>query len=173
MELRFTKGPRRPFRFRGRVAWRRLRGHGNLKAGIGVEFILTERMTRDAILEFARNPGAASFIERTHERVQVALKIQVKGLLLPERTERTGDLSEGGVFVSTPFVIPVGEELQLRLRAPWSIRGLSVRGRVTWHRPAPERGMGVMFLFTNDEERQKVAGLVAKLQQRTQKRVEE
>ncbi len=165
VELRFREGPRRPFRVKGRVAWRRLRGGGDLKPGVGVEFLATERAARDALLAFARD-GQSAFIERSHERVPSKLKVKVKGRSLPERSERAGDLSEGGVFVAAPLVVPVGEEVVLTLRPPWSLRGFSVRGRVTWHRAGEERGMGVKFLFDSDEQRAKVASLVHQLAQK-------
>lgn len=163
VEVRFHNGPKRPFHLAGRVAWRRLKGAGPYKPGVGIEFLPTERLQRDALLEWAR--GGGQFLERGTERIPAKLRVRVKARGLPERTERTADLSEGGLFVATPAVIPVGEEVDLVLLPPWSLRGVRVRARVTWHRPAPKRGMGVMFLFDDAAQREKIVALLGSLQE--------
>lgn len=161
LEIRFDPGPRRPFHARVRVAWRRLRGKGSLRAGVGLEFLPTEREARDALLAFARG-GEIALPDRGHERIPADLKVLVR-TGRGSRVERSGDISEGGVFVRTPEALPVGEVLDLTIRTRFALRGISVTGRVIWHRSAPEPGMGVQFLFGSDEQRRRVAGLVARL----------
>jgi type IV pilus assembly protein PilZ len=161
LEIRFESGPKRPFHARVRVAWRRLRGKGSLRAGVGLEFLPTEREARDALLSFARG-GEITVPDRDHERIPADLKVLVR---TPQgaRVDRSGDISEGGLFIRTPDMLPVGEALDMTIRPRFALRGIVLAGRVIWHRGGREPGMGVQFLFENEEQRRRVERLVSRL----------
>ena len=62
----------------------------------------------------------------------------------------TNDISEGGVFLATVNVMPVGTEVELRFSLPGG-RQVEARGEVRWVRELDERdsgtlpGMGIRF----------------------------
>jgi uncharacterized protein (TIGR02266 family) len=161
LEIRFEPGPKRPFHARARVAWRRLRGKGNLRAGVGLEFLPTEREARDALLTFARG-GEMPTPDRGYERIPAELKVLVR-TSQGSRPERSGDISEGGVFIRTPETVPVGQPLEMTIRPRFGLRGIPVTGRVIWHRGGAEGGMGVQFLFASEDQKHRVERLVARL----------
>jgi uncharacterized protein (TIGR02266 family) len=162
LEIRFEPGPKRPFHARARVAWRRLRGKGNLRAGVGLEFMPTERESRDRLLAFARG-GNLPGPERDHERVPAELRVQVRGRNGPPRHERTGDISEGGLFVRTGDPADMGEVLDLLVRPRMMLRGIAVSGRVVWRREGDDPGMGLQFHFETEDQRRRIARLVSRL----------
>jgi uncharacterized protein (TIGR02266 family) len=161
LEIRFEPGPKRPFHARARVAWRRLRGKGNLRAGVGLEFLPTERDNRDALLSYARG-GEMHVPDRGHERVPADIRVLVR-TESGARIERSADISEGGVFVRTPDLQPVGGVVEMSIRPRFSLRGIALAGRVIWHARGPQAGMGLQFLFTDEEQRRRVARLVGRL----------
>lgn len=71
----------------------------------------------------------------------------------------SGDISEGGLFVATPELLPVGTPVDLQFSLPGIEEPVSLTGEVRWHRETldPEHdvvpGVGVRFLYLNDEER--------------------
>jgi uncharacterized protein (TIGR02266 family) len=60
----------------------------------------------------------------------------------------SGDISEGGIFVSTYRPLAIGSEVDLTFSLPGSTRQLRARGRVRWHRDASPNsppGAGIAF----------------------------
>jgi uncharacterized protein (TIGR02266 family) len=60
----------------------------------------------------------------------------------------SGDLSDGGIFVATDDVLPVGTELTVSFVLPPGARQITAEGRVSWTRAATDEspsGMGVAF----------------------------
>lgn len=153
-------GQPRVVELKGKVAWRRRRGSGQLKPGTGVEFAAAEKPTVDRLLAEARGNDRPP--DRKHAREEMSLNIKIQHGSLT-RKEQVNDLSEGGLFIKTSDLISVGEEVTVTLKPPRTLRGLDVKGRVTWHRDGPEPGMGVMFLFDGEDHKEKVEQMVARL----------
>ncbi len=70
---------------------------------------------------------------------------------------RSLDLSARGMFVHTPQVFPVGEELLVRFNLPGVAHPFKVVGRVMWSSPTETTqgvpaGMGIQFLDLTSEE---------------------
>ena len=78
----------------------------------------------------------------------------------------TSDISEGGLFVATHMLQPIGSELTLVFALPTGPE-ISVRGTVRWLRDTRERdasappGMGVQFQAMNAADLERVGKLVA------------
>lgn len=76
------------------------------------------------------------------------------------------DLSEGGLFVATHMLQPIGAELTLTFALP-SGPEISVRGLVRWQRdahdynPVTPPGMGVQFLDISDADLARIREFVA------------
>ena len=95
-------------------------------------------------VESSRPPAAEN---RTSPRVSLAVDIHLashshffSGL--------SGDISEGGVFLSTYRSLPIGSAVDLEFSLPGSDRSLHVRGTVRWvreHSPFGPRGVGIAF----------------------------
>jgi Tfp pilus assembly protein PilZ len=161
--------PPRSMDLRGRVAWRRMKGRGALRAGTGVEFLPSEKDRANRLLGRETRgadgtPQRATHPPRAHSRAaaQVTVRLTLNGGA--QRRETLDDISEGGVFIRSTDLLPVGEEVKLTLKTPRSwFDSVDIRGRVTWHRPEPEGGFGLQFLFDNPAEQERVEQLVARL----------
>lgn len=72
----------------------------------------------------------------------------------------SGDISEGGLFVATPELLAVGTPVDLQFSLPGVEEPVSLTGEVRWHRETLDAehgvvpGVGVRFLYLNDEERE-------------------
>lgn len=76
------------------------------------------------------------------------------------------NLSLGGVFVNAQSVLPAGAHVDVLLQLPGQGE-CKLRGRVAWAaEPGPgvdEPGMGIQFVEANEETRQLVGDMVARL----------
>jgi len=93
-----------------------------------------------------------SMADGRRETVRVALKTQVD--LSSDSNLFTGfgtNISEGGLFVATHSVVPVGTQVDLTFTLPGGVR-LSLQGEVRWIREVNDRtpdvfpGVGVRFV---------------------------
>jgi uncharacterized protein (TIGR02266 family) len=69
-----------------------------------------------------------------------------------------GDISEGGVFVSTYKPLPEGSRIAIEFTLPSGI--IQAKGTVRWQRKASEGvtpGVGIAFEALSDEARTKIA----------------
>ena len=78
----------------------------------------------------------------------------------------TRDISEGGVFVATYNVFPVGTVMELELQMPGTEAPVKVKGEVRWWAEANEDsdghpGVGVRFLDLSVEDRDRINRFVA------------
>jgi uncharacterized protein (TIGR02266 family) len=68
------------------------------------------------------------------------------------------DMSDGGMFVATYSVLPIGSEVALEFELPAG-RKIKSAGRVVWHRDASSGGapgMGVSLQAPSDEDREAI-----------------
>lgn len=68
----------------------------------------------------------------------------------------SGDISEGGVFVSTYRELATGTQVDLEFSLPGSERVLKAKGEVRWHRsssPDAPPGVGIAFESLPEEDR--------------------
>jgi uncharacterized protein (TIGR02266 family) len=101
---------------------------------------------------------------RQFPRVNVLLKLQYShpsGFLADYLT----DLSSGGVFIRTDVDFTVGEGIAFSLSFPSLLDPLPCEGIVRWKRPGDpdgdmKGGVGVEFVFKDDEQRRQIAALV-------------
>lgn len=71
----------------------------------------------------------------------------------------SGDISEGGLFVSTYRPLPVGSEVDLEFSLPGADETLHARGEVRWLREHSEeepRGVGIAFASLEDDDRARI-----------------
>ncbi len=76
----------------------------------------------------------------------------------------SGDISEGGLFVATYDLLPVGTEVNLSFWLPDG-QEVTTRGRVAWVRRAQGEqppGMGIRFVALSDEARDAIGRFVAR-----------
>lgn len=95
---------------------------------------------------------------RASQRVAVAVEIDLasdsqffSGL--------SGDISEGGLFLSTYRSLPVGSVVDLEFSLPGSEAPLRARGEVRWlreHATGQPRGVGIAFDELADEDRESI-----------------
>jgi len=85
---------------------------------------------------------------RQYRRVKLVTKVHCDAL---ERNEIlvTRDVSPGGMFINTPFPIPVDSELSLTFRLNPIDRAITCRGKVKFSRMG--LGMGIQFLDLGQE----------------------
>lgn len=80
-------------------------------------------------------------------------------------TGLSGDISEGGIFVSTYRPLAIGDEVELELTLPGSADPFTARGTVRWireHSADHPRGFGVSFDVLADGERARIHDFCAR-----------
>ena len=111
--------------------------------------------------------------ERSSPRAPIELKVAYEKLNT-FFADYTKNISRGGTFIKTSKPLDIGTQFMFRLQVPGLEEPLSLRGEVRWmHREGevppegiPEDhapGMGIRFLFRDDDERQRVADVVEDL----------
>jgi len=161
LELNFL-AEQKNFRIRGVVKWREEPGAKSGPAGgVGVEFLESERPVRDLVLTFVEG-REIRFVERTDHRFPVSLQIAYKtdSTFI---TDYTDDVSQGGAFIVTEKMLPMGSTVPLKVKVPGSLLPLKLMGVVCWTKRGPQGGMGVKFVFDSERQKKKVETLVAQL----------
>lgn len=157
-----VKKPARTFVVKGQLAWVRHKAPRGQSAAFGIDFLPEDDATRVRLLAFARNEVNAE-ATRVEQRLQVELPVR----LVHEGTTRReflADLSSGGAFVRTWNPLAPGEQVELSVRPPRSLFGLTLKGRVAWARTTGAHpGMGIEFDATSAAARSQVEKLLAKL----------
>jgi Tfp pilus assembly protein PilZ len=117
----------------GKVAWRRPGRHLlKIRAGIGVEFLPSERVKCDYLLDMA-NSGASVQSRRRHERILVDLPITWRPLGSTEDLDgHLRDIGRGGAFVLSPASVPHDCQVVIELAAPGAQIPMAFIGRVAW-----------------------------------------
>jgi Tfp pilus assembly protein PilZ len=133
---------------RSYVAWRRsARVREGTAAGIGIEFLESERRKRDFLLAVARGEAACKVVARNHRRIPVSLAVD--WYVTEERERRNAtllDIGPGGAFLSTAEQRPPGTHVVVEITPPGGAAPLAVEGRVAWARTEPgHEGFGVEF----------------------------
>lgn len=80
-------------------------------------------------------------------------------------TGLSGDISEGGIFVSTYRPLDIGNEVELELTLPGSAEPFTARGTVRWireHSADHPRGFGISFDVLADGERERIHDFCAR-----------
>ena len=71
----------------------------------------------------------------------------------------SGDISEGGLFLSTYRTLPIGSAVDLEFSLPGSDSPLRARGEVRWlreHAPDQPRGVGIAFDDLAEDDRERI-----------------
>jgi len=128
----------RVMQFISLVRWQRHSAAPRLPAGLGVEFRDPE--AKIALARFTQGaPHLTERARRIYARVLVQFEHRGKRL-----RGVTGDLSDTGLFVISPDLLPAGSEIDITLTAP-ERSPVSLRGFVQAVRIKPRAGMGVSF----------------------------
>ncbi len=134
-----------------RPAKNRAPGRAGNRAGVGIEFLASERKKRDYLLAAANGAKEALLTRpafpRRHRRLPVAIAVAFH--VGDERTPRHGtldDIGPGGAFIRTRELQPPGTPVVLSVVPPGAAVPLLIEGRVAWSRRVPgEEGVGVEF----------------------------
>jgi Tfp pilus assembly protein PilZ len=117
----------------GRVAWRRPGRHIlKIRAGIGVEFLASERAKWEYLLELAR-AGTSAHSRRRHERIPVDLPISWRPVgKLEGFSGHLRDVGRGGAFVLSSATVAIQERVVLEIAPPGAEVPMAFIGRVAW-----------------------------------------
>jgi len=110
---------------------------------------------------------------REHFRAPIELKVEYKKLNT-FFADYTKNICKGGTFIKTKKPLDIGTEFLFKLSVPNLGEPLALRGQVKWvmreGEPPPEgvpadheAGMGIRFIYENDEQREAVEKTVEKL----------
>jgi len=106
------------------------------------------------------SPPADEDHRRQHPRAPIELKVEYKKMNT-FFSDFTKNISKGGTFIKTDRPLPMGTEFVFKLHIPALEKAIELRGRVVWHNTAAEQqrpdqpnpGMGISFIYEDDEER--------------------
>lgn len=106
---------------------------------------------------------------REDRRVHASLRVTVESVGL--FTQEAVNISNGGVFLATEKLLPLGERLEMTIQFDTPARHVSARGVVVWLNERGDmrtpRGVGVRFSYLEEEDRRFIAYYVKKAQART------
>ena len=117
--------------------------------------------------------GGSDRGRRDFPRAPIELKVEYKRLNT-FFADYTKNISRGGTFIRTNKPLDVGTEFVFKLLVPNLDQPLALRGQVRWvvkegEPPPPgveaghEPGMGIKFIFENDEEKRLIESTVEKM----------
>ncbi len=97
---------------------------------------------------------------REHSRAPIELKVDYKKLN-SFFADYTKNISKGGTFIRTRKMLPIGTRFLFRLsvpgrRGPFELNGEVVHASATGEEP----GMGIRFVWTDEEDRRAFEGVV-------------
>lgn len=144
---------------RGIVRSKRPVGRGALRAGIGVDFLASERHTRDLVLAFAK--GAKELVRRRARRLPVVMAVEV-ATPTGRRREATEDVSRDGALITHASPPEVGTVIPVVLR-PQKDQELELRVEVRWRRLQERPAVGVRFIFDDPVQQAAMATLLERL----------
>ncbi len=109
--------------------------------------------------------GAAA--KRASPRLGIQVPVEFQGLKT-FRTARSLDVSARGMFLRTPLVHPVGEDILVRFHLPGLAQPFKAVARVLWSSPTdtPQglpAGMGVQFLDLGTQDQGAIEQYVVEL----------
>ncbi len=101
---------------------------------------------------------------RVTGRKSIELKVEYKRLNA-FFADYTRNISNGGTFIKTDKPLPIGTEFTFKLQVPTLEEPLTIAGQVRWivgpdEEEGEEAGMGIRFVYKDDEEREMVALMV-------------
>jgi type IV pilus assembly protein PilZ len=102
---------------------------------------------------------------RSASRAPIALSVEYKRVN-SFFADYTRNISKGGTFIRTDRPLDLGTEFVFELRVRGLDEGLRLRGRVKWSvrvedaTPGSPAGMGIEFLWNDDDERDRVTSVV-------------
>jgi len=133
---------------RGTVLWRQRgkRSKGQ-RAGLGIEFLATEKAKRDHMLSLARGDTEPPMAQRRHRRLPIELRVDWRVPNQPERhVSLVDDIGTGGAFLRTREPPATGTPVVIELCPPGGSTAHVIEGRVAWQRTTPGfEGVGVEF----------------------------
>ncbi|OGQ78917.1 MAG: hypothetical protein A2289_04005 [Deltaproteobacteria bacterium RIFOXYA12_FULL_58_15] len=143
---------------RGIIRWKRITDQRNLPAGVGVEFVESERHTRDLLLEFTQG-RAVTLTKRRTRRYPAMLEIEYasNSVFL---TDITDDLSRDGASILTNHEVEVGDLILMRFKVPGQSNGIEVKCEVRWRQLDGRKGFGVRFIFDRPGAERRVRELI-------------
>jgi len=106
-------------------------------------------------------------------RAPIELKVEYKKLNT-FFSDYTKNISKGGTFIKTERPLKIGTEFVFKLFVPQRAEPFTLRGSVAWvHsaetppppsiQPAPERGMGIRFIYADDAHKRAFEVVVEEL----------
>jgi len=133
-----------------------------LPPGIEVEFFLSEKRTVQLCLDCAEGKNV-DFTDRNSRRVPCSFVVHCSWSNKYSR-EVAEDISEGGIFLRTDNLLPVGTEMVCRLKPSGFWFGMKILGKVAWLQENElSKGMGVSFTFKGKRKRKRMGELVKQL----------
>lgn len=104
---------------------------------------------------------------KTSQRTEVVLRVeyrQPRDIL----SDYITSLGEGGMFIHTSLPLAQGQEITFTLSFPGLLDPFELRGVVRWRQtdedPEEPQGLGVEFLFTDDDQKRHLQQLLAALE---------
>ena len=151
------------FHTRAQVRWKREAGaRRSLVPGVGIEFLPSETKTQRVLLSFAQGKSV-HHVDRAWRRfgLRVGVKARTEA---GQRLLSTDDLSEGGCFLLMDDPPHVGAPIEVQLKKPGALFGVTARATVAWRRDETDRrGAGLAFSFGSARERERVTRVVTAL----------
>jgi uncharacterized protein (TIGR02266 family) len=148
---------------RGVIRWKRLSSKRDMPAGVGIEFLASERRTRDMLLELAKGK-TINLAKRKNRRYPAMIQIEyaTNSVFM---TDVTDDVSREGASILTDEIPEIGAVLKLRLKVPNERQPIELKGEVRWRQTEGRKSFGVQFLFESPQSQERIAGLVERIKQ--------
>jgi hypothetical protein len=149
---------------RGVIRWKRLSSKRDMPAGVGIEFLASERHTRDILLELSKG-RTINLAKRRTRRYPAMLQIEyaTSSVFL---TDVTDDLGREGASVLSDELPALGTVLKLRLKVPNERRPIEIKGEVRWRHTEGRKSFGVQFIIESPQAQERLTALIERIKQR-------
>jgi Tfp pilus assembly protein PilZ len=150
---------------RGMVAWAQEARRGEQKAGLAIEFLVSEARRRAHLESLAAGADEAP-AKRRYRRVPAELRVDWR---LPSETRRRvcviDDIGAGGAFLRTADPLDEGTPLVVEITPPGATMPHAIEGRVAWRRQTPgAEGLGIEFRFRDTAGLRRLRELVRRIE---------
>src|SRR5579883_2199294 len=110
-----------------------------------------------------KKPVSSGIERRAYERAPIELKVEYRKLNT-FFADYTRNISKGGLFIATSRPLPIGTKFLFKMAIPKIEEPLQLLGEVKWvGKEGENAGMGIEFLYDNDEQKEMVHALVRDL----------
>lgn len=136
------------------------------RSGVKIEFLPQEKGKNEHLLQILGGEEIPS-AQRKHRRIPSNMSVEWRVPNEPEQhTSLAGDIGQGGMFIQTERVKPIGTQVLVELTPPGGTSPQTLEARVAWISPSTDcPGIGVQFKCRDVIGKRRIRELVKRIRE--------